>query len=101
MRLVKLSSLRGVARGATLRAMIRALATIFLAAMLAACTSHPAADAAATSAKPASATTNALAGTPMAAYGHALNKAKNVQNIVNEQAKKQAAQIDAATGSSG
>jgi len=37
----------------------------------------------------------------MAAYGHALNKAKNVQNVVNEQAKKQAAAIDAATGSSG
>ena len=50
---------------------------------------------------PASAATNALAGTPMAAYGHALNKARHVQNIVNEQAKKQAAQIDAATGSSG
>jgi hypothetical protein len=86
--------------GATLPAMIRALATIFLAAMLAACASHPAPDAAATSTTPASATTNALAGTPMAAYGHALNKAKNVQNIVDDQAKKQAAQIDAATGSS-
>ena len=101
MRPVKLSSLRGVARSATLRAMIRALATISLTAMLAACASHPAPEAAATTAKPASATTNALAGTPMAAYGHALNKAKNVQNIVDEQAKKQAAQIDAATGSSG
>ena len=81
--------------------MIRALTTISLAAMLAACASHPAPDAAATSATPAAATTNALAGTPMAAYGHDLNKAKDVQNIVNEQAKKQAAQIDAATGSSG
>jgi hypothetical protein len=93
--------LRGIARGATLRTMIRALATIALTAMLAACASHSASDAAATSASPASATTNALAGTPMATYGHALNKAKNVQNIVDEQAKKQAAQIDAATGSSG
>ena len=81
--------------------MIRAPATIFLTAMLAACASHPASDTAATSATPASATTNVLAGTPMAAYGHDLNKAKNVQNIVDEQAKKQAAQIDAATGSSG
>ncbi|MBU6415981.1 MAG: hypothetical protein KJS83_02285 [Xanthomonadaceae bacterium] len=83
--------------------MIRTLATISLVAMLAACASHPAPDAAAaaTSATPAAAATNALAGTPMAAYGHDLNKAKDVQNIVNEQAKKQAAQIDAATGSSG
>lgn len=81
--------------------MIRTLVTISLAAMLTACASHPAPDTAATSATPASATTNALAGTPMAAYGHALNKAKNVQNIVNDQAKQQAAQIDAATGSSG
>lgn len=81
--------------------MIRALATIALSALLAACASHPASDSAATSAIPASAATNALAGTPMAAYGHALNKAKSVQNIVDEQAKKQAAQIDAATGSSG
>jgi len=93
--------LRGVACGATLRAMIRALATISLTAMLAACASHPAPDATAvTSATPASAATNVLAGTPMAAYGHDLDKAKNVQNIVDEQAKKQAAQIDAATGSS-
>jgi hypothetical protein len=92
--------LHGAARGATLRAMIRALATIFLAAMLAACTSHPGAASAPSAPAPAPATTNALAGTPMATYGHALNKAKNVQNIVDEQAKKQAAQIDAATGSS-
>ena len=101
MRPVKLSSLRGAARSATLHAMIRALATLFLAVILAACASHSTPDTATTSARPASATTNALAGTPMAAYGHALNKAKNVQNIVDQQAKKQAAQIDAATGSSG
>ena len=81
--------------------MIRTLVMISLSAMLAACASHPAPDTAATPATPASAATNALAGTPMAAYGHDLNKAKNVQNIVNDQAKKQAAQIDAATGSSG
>jgi hypothetical protein len=92
--------LRGIARGATLRTMIRTLATITLAAMLAACASHPSPETAAASATPAPAATNALAGTPMAAYGHALNKAKNVQNIVDEQAKKQAAQIEAATGSS-
>jgi hypothetical protein len=92
--------LRGVARGATLRGMTRLAATIFLAALLAACTSHSTPDTAAAPAAPAPATTNALAGTPMAAYGHALDKAKNVQNIVDEQAKKQAAQIEAATGSS-
>jgi uncharacterized lipoprotein YajG len=92
--------LRGVACSATLRAMIRTLATISLTAMLAACASHPASDTATTSATPASAATNVLAGTPMAVYGHDLNKAKNVQNIVDEQAKKQAAQIDAATGGS-
>lgn len=70
-------------------------------ALLAACSSHtaPVATTAATS-TPASATTNALAGTPMAAYGTDLNRAKNVQNIVNAQAKKQAAEINAATGSS-
>ena len=80
--------------------MIRVLATIFLTAMLAACASHPAPDTAAKSATPASAATNVLAGTPMDAYGNDLNKAKNVQNIVDDQAKKQAPQIDAATGSS-
>ena len=80
--------------------MIRALTTISLTAMLAGCASHPAPDTAAMSATPASAATNVLAGTPMAAYGHDLNKAKNVQNIVNDQAKKQAAQIDAANGGS-
>ncbi|HKZ10618.1 MAG TPA: hypothetical protein VJL61_07920 [Rhodanobacteraceae bacterium] len=71
-----------------------------MAVPLAACGSHPAPDAAASAAAPASAATNVLAGTPMAAYGRDLNKAKNVQNIVDEQAKKQAAAIDAATGSS-
>lgn len=80
--------------------MIRLLALLSMAAVLAACSSHPApADTAASSAAPASATTNALAGTPMATYGHDLNRAKNVQNIVNDQAKKQAKAIDAATGS--
>jgi hypothetical protein len=92
--------LRGVACGATLHVMVRLAAMIFLAAMLAACASHPAPDAATAPGTPAAAATNALAGTPMAAYGHALNKAKNVQNIVDEQAKKQAARIEAATGSS-
>ena len=80
--------------------MIRVLATISLTALLAACAPHPAPDAAATSAMPASAATNVLAGTPMAAYGHDLNKAKDVQNIVDGQAKQQAAQIEAATGGS-
>ena len=80
--------------------MIRLAAMIFLAAMLAACASHPAPDAATVPGASAPAASNALAGTPMAAYGHALDKAKNVQNIVDEQAKKQAAQIEAATGSS-
>lgn len=89
------------ARSATLRAMLRIPAMISLTALLAACASHPAPDATATSATPAPAATNVLAGTPMATYGHDLNKAKNVQNIVDEQAKKQAAQIEAASGSSG
>ncbi|MGH8232676.1 MAG: hypothetical protein ACREPU_00555 [Rhodanobacteraceae bacterium] len=81
--------------------MIRVFALLCVAAMLAACSSHPApADAAASSATPAAATTNALAGTPMATYGHDLNRAKNVQNIVNDQAKKQAKAIEAATGGS-
>ena len=70
-------------------------------ALLAACSSHQTSVTSTTSSStPASATTNALAGTPMAAYGHALNKAKNVQNIVDQAAAKQAKQIDAATGSS-
>jgi len=80
--------------------MLRPFAILALAVPLAACGSHAAPDAAASAAAPAPAATNALAGTPLAGYGHDLNKAKNVQNIVNEQARKQAATIDAATGSS-
>lgn len=78
--------------------MPRLIALLLVAGLLAACSSHPA-PTGTSSAAPATATTNALAGTPMAAYGHDLNKARNVQNIVNDQAKKQAAAIDAATGS--
>ncbi|MGH8147738.1 MAG: hypothetical protein ACREPY_15580 [Rhodanobacteraceae bacterium] len=78
--------------------MLRFVALLLVSGMLAACSSHPAATAA-SSANPAPATTNALAGTPMAVYGHDLNKAKNVQNIVNQQAQKQAEAINAATGS--
>ncbi|HLI17297.1 MAG TPA: hypothetical protein VKV22_03385 [Rhodanobacteraceae bacterium] len=81
--------------------MLRWLVTSLLVGTLAACASHSPPQAAAASAQPASASTNPLAGTPMAVYGHDLNKAKNVQNIVNQQARKQAAAIDAATGSSG
>jgi len=81
--------------------MLRALAILVLIAPLAACGSHSAPDVAtASSAAPAPAVTNALAGTPLAGYGHDLSKAKNVQNVVDEQAKKQAAAIDAATDSS-
>lgn len=67
--------------------------------LLAACSAHTAApvDAKALS-TPAAATTNTLAGTPMAAYGEALNRAKNVQDIVNQHAKKQAKAIDEVTG---
>ncbi|MBS0381719.1 MAG: hypothetical protein JSR56_04730 [Proteobacteria bacterium] len=79
--------------------MQRLIAMVLVCAVLAACSSHPTPSAATASATPASAATNVLAGTPMAAYGHDLNKAKNVQNIVNEQAAKQARAIDAATGS--
>jgi hypothetical protein len=93
--------LQAAARRATLRRMLRALAILVLVVSLAGCGSPTATDAAASSAAPAPAATNALAGTPMAAYGHDLNKAKNVQNIVDQQAKKQSAAIDAATGSSG
>lgn len=79
--------------------MIRLLALVLVSGMLVACSSHPAPETATRSATPAPAVTNVLAGTPMATYGHALNKAKNVQNVVDEAAKRQAAQIDAATGS--
>ncbi|HEX5960494.1 MAG TPA: hypothetical protein VFY97_04510 [Rhodanobacteraceae bacterium] len=89
-----------VARRATLHGMVRSLVILLLAGLFAACASHTAPDTASSSAAPAPATTNALAGTPMAVYGHDLNKAKNVQNIVNDQAKKQDAAIEAATGSS-
>jgi hypothetical protein len=34
----------------------------------------------------------------MAEYGRALDRARNVQNIVNDRARKQAKAIDAATG---
>lgn len=82
--------------------MIRLVVLLCIAASLAACSAHTAApvDAKAGSA-PAAAATNALAGTPMAAYGAALNRAKNVQNIVDQHAKKQAKAIDAATGGNG
>lgn len=80
--------------------MVRLLVILALAVPLAACGSHPAPDATAGSAAPAPAATNALAGTPLATYGHDLDKAKNVQDIVDGQAKKQAAAIEAATGSS-
>jgi hypothetical protein len=80
--------------------MLRLLAAMLLTGMFAACASHTAPDSATSSATPAAAATNVLAGTPMAGYGHALNKAKGVQSIVDEQARKQAAAIEAATGSS-
>lgn len=80
--------------------MLRTLVIVLSGAMLAACSPHGSPEPTASSATPAAAATNVLAGTPMAVYGHDLNKAKNVQNIVNDQAKKQAAAIDAATGSS-
>lgn len=78
--------------------MAKTLAVLFVAALLGACSSHtetvPLASAA-----PARATTNALAGTPMATYGHALNKAKHVQDVIDQSAAKQDAAINAATGS--
>jgi uncharacterized lipoprotein YajG len=81
--------------------MIRVFALLCVVAMLAACSSHPApADTAASPTAPASASTNVLSGTPMATYGHDLNKAKNVQNVVDQAAARQAKAIDAATGSS-
>jgi hypothetical protein len=79
--------------------MIRPFALLCTVGLLAACSPHsPASSDTTANAAPASAATNVLAGTPMAEYGHALNRAKNVQNIVNERTKKQAKAIDAATG---
>lgn len=79
--------------------MSRLLAPLLFTLAVAGCASHTAPGPAAGPAGPAAATTNALAGTPMAAYGHALNRAKDVQAIVNAQAKKQAAEIESATSS--
>lgn len=78
--------------------MVRLLALVLAVVSLAACSRAPDTTAAAPAAKPAPAATNVLAGTPMATYGHALNKARNVQDVVNEQAKKQAKAVDDATG---
>lgn len=83
---------------AKLGGMVRIVIALLIAGTLGACSSQPDATATAKAPAPASATTNALAGTPMATYGHALNKAKNVQNVVDSQAKKQAKAIDEATG---
>lgn len=79
--------------------MLRTLAVLSVTALLAACTPHPSAGTAADASGPATAATNVLAGTPMAAYGTALNRAKSVQGIVNAQAKKQAAEIESASSS--
>lgn len=81
--------------------MSKILPMLMLVASLGACASPATPSADAGPAAPASPGTNVLAGTPMAAYGHDLNKARNVQNIVDQQAAKQAQAIDAATGSSG
>lgn len=78
--------------------MLRLIALLLVSGMLAACSSGQDSTAPLTTQAPASASTNALAGTPMAVYGHDLNRAKNVQNVVNQQAQKQAKAIDAATG---
>jgi len=79
--------------------MIRLAALPCIVVLLAGCSAQTSAPAdAQAKAVPASAATNALAGTPMAAYGTALNRAKNVQNVVDQHAKKQAKAIDDATG---
>lgn len=79
--------------------MIRFVALLCIAASLAGCSAHTSAPGGAQAkAVPASAATNTLAGTPMAAYGQALDRAKNVQNIVNRHAKEQAKAIHDATG---
>lgn len=81
--------------------MLRLLAVVSVCAMLAACSPQaPSATTATNSATPAPSATNVLAGTPLAAYGHDLNRAKNVQNVIDDAAKRQAAAVDAATGSS-
>lgn len=79
--------------------MLRLVLLVPVAIMLAACGSTPEPDAA-DATRPASATTNALAGTPVATYGHDLNRAKNVQDIVNGQAQQQAREIDGAASAS-
>lgn len=81
--------------------MLRLVILSCILALLAACSRQAAAPLGANAgAAPASAASNVLAGTPMAAYGQALQRAKNVQDIVNRQARKQAKAIEAATGSS-
>lgn len=78
--------------------MNRTFSVLLLAACLTGCSApHP--DQATTD-SPGSAATNALAGTPLATYGHDLERAKNVQAIVDRQARQQAAQIEAQSGSS-
>lgn len=79
--------------------MARLIALLLASATLAACSSHaPPDSAAAASTAPAPAATNIFAGTPLSPYGHDLNKAKNVQNIANQRAAKQAKALDDATG---
>jgi hypothetical protein len=79
--------------------MVRLAALPCIVVLLAGCSAQTSASVnAQAKAAPASAATNALADTPMAAYGQALDRAKNVQNIVNQHAKKQAKAIDDATG---
>lgn len=77
--------------------MLRLTAVLLGSVLLAACGAQPDATAT-TSATPAPAITNGFAGTPLAPYGHDLNRAKHVQNIVNERAKKEAKALDGATG---
>lgn len=77
--------------------MIRMLVLFAAASLLAACSPH---GGGATAQAPASAATNALVGTPLAAYGHDLNRARHVQAIVDQSAKRQAAAIEAQSGSS-
>jgi len=81
--------------------MLRIVAIVLVCGMLVACSPHAPSPTAASSATPAPSATNIFAGTPLSAYGHDLNRAKNVQNIVNQRANKVNAALDAATGSSG